>query len=174
MKKFIWAVSLLSLTFIVVGFILSSHYEVSRSRVIHASAPEIHVFVGDLREWGQWTSWKQNDPGIVIKLGDITTGVGATQRWTSQEGGGSIVFTESSARTGIAYDLSFDGGKHVAKARVDYAADDFGTRVTWSMRGNMNVPLIGAYFALMMDTMIGNMFEQGLDGLAQVVERPDQ
>ncbi len=45
------------------------------------------------------------------------------------------------------------------------------TKVTWSMQGDMNMPIIGAYLAMTMDSMIGTMFERGLSKLKSHVEQ---
>ena len=45
------------------------------------------------------------------------------------------------------------------------------TKVTWSMQGDMNMPIIGGYFALFMQYSIGSMFQQGLDQLKLIVEQ---
>jgi len=44
------------------------------------------------------------------------------------------------------------------------------TLVTWRMKGDMNTPVVGAYFALMMDSMVGPMFDRGLEKLENQVE----
>ncbi|MCI0482383.1 MAG: hypothetical protein L0213_12455, partial [Candidatus Dadabacteria bacterium] len=48
---------------------------------------------------------------------------------------------------------------------------DGDTEVTWAMSGDMGKSLTSGYFALLMDTMVGNMFEKGLSNLKSVVEK---
>ena len=43
--------------------------------------------------------------------------------------------------------------------------------MTWAMSGDMGKSLTSGYFALLMDTMVGNMFEKGLSNLKNVVEK---
>ena len=51
-----------------------------------------------------------------------------------------------------------------------YNSEKSGTHVTWTMSGDMEIPLIGGYFALMMDAMAGKMFDKGLEKLKVTVE----
>ncbi len=48
---------------------------------------------------------------------------------------------------------------------------DGDTKVTWTMSGDMGKSLASGYFALLMDTMVGNMFEKGLSNLKNAVEK---
>ncbi len=44
------------------------------------------------------------------------------------------------------------------------------TKVTWNMQGDMNMPIIGGYLGITMDSIIGTMFERGLSKLKSHVE----
>ena len=52
-----------------------------------------------------------------------------------------------------------------------YRMEDGDTRVTWAMSGDMGKSLASGYFALLMDTMVGNMFEKRLKNLKYAVEK---
>jgi hypothetical protein len=168
--------ALLLVLFLVVGLILPTDYSVSESVEIDATAAEVHVFVGELRKWPEWAPWEENDPTIVTTYGPTTTGVGASQSWTSEtEGAGELTLTKCDPATGIAYDMAFIVGETRSPARADmsYAASGAGTTVTWSMEGDMSEmlpPVLDGYMTLLMPEMIGEMFRQGLDKLKVVVE----
>jgi hypothetical protein len=70
----------------------------------------------------------------------------------------------------VVYDMSFDGGKYVSTGAIRYEVGDGGTRVTWEMIGE-NDGVIGRYFGLMMESMVGPSFEQGLSRLKHAAER---
>ena len=166
-------ISLVSVLVIVaiVGILLPTQYRLSRSLIINAKPAAIHIFVGDLTKWDLWAPWKDEDPSIVTTLGDQTSGVGASQSWIAKDGDGSLTFTMSSPTEGIEYDLSFDGGAYKCWAGMHYdTVGENATKVTWSMKGNMDMPVVGGYFAIMMDSMAGKMFERGLSKLKQQVE----
>lgn len=154
-----------------VGLFLPTKYTVERSVVIDAVPERIHGYVGDLRKWAEWAPWKE-DQGMVVTFGQKTTGVGASQSWTGDSGIGALTITESSPESGIKYDLLFDGGKYECKSSMEYSRmPDGDTKVTWTMSGNMGRSLTGGYFALLMNSMIGSMFERGLSNLKNTVER---
>ncbi|MCA9782849.1 MAG: SRPBCC family protein [Candidatus Cloacimonetes bacterium] len=169
MKRLVQGLGVLILVVVVVGLFLPRDYEVSRSIVIQASREAVHARVGELRAWPNWSPWLENDPTIVTTLGETTTGVGASQSWTSKEGPGELTFTECSLEQGIAYDMVFDN-RHRSKGVMSYEDDPGGVRVTWGMTGRMELPVIGGYFCLLMDTMVGPMFDTGLSKLKTVVE----
>jgi len=162
----------LVVTFAVIGLFLPAKYSVERSAVIDATTGEIHEYVGNLQKWDEWEPWKEEDPSIVVTLGEKTSGAGASQSWVGESGTGALTITESSPERGIEYDLLFDGGTYECKSSIRYdPLPDGDTKVTWAMSGDMGKSLTSGYFALLMDTMAGNMFEKGLSNLKNVVER---
>ena len=156
---------------VVVGLFLPTSYTVERSIVIDAPPAQIHEYVGDLNKWDAWEPWKEEDPSIVVTHGEKTKGVGASQSWVGNSGDGALTFTKDSAVEGIEYDLVFDDGTYVCQSAMKYdPLEDGETRVTWTMAGDMDAPVVGGYFALMMDSMVGKMFDQGCANLKNTVE----
>ena len=153
----------------VVGFFLPTEYDVGRSVVIDAPPAKVHDYVGNLKKWEEWGPWQAHDSSIKITYGEKTQGVGAHYSWTSQDGPGELTITKSDPQTGVEYDMLFDN-QFKAKGAVTYAKEGDGTRVTWSMSGNQDVPVVGGYFAALMDTMVGSYFEEGLANLKKKVE----
>ena len=166
-------ITLISLTVLVVlvGLLLPTEYSLNRSLVINAKSEKIHEYVGDLTKWDLWAPWKEEDPSIVTTYGEKTAGVGASQSWVGKDGDGSLTFTMSSPTKGIEYDLFFEAGAYKCWAAMHYdTLGENATKVIWSMKGNMDMPVIGGYFAMMMDSMVGKMFERGLSKLKEQVE----
>ena len=65
----------------------------------------------------------------------------------------------------------FADGTYESKSAMKYSPlKDGETKVTWIMTGDMGTPVIGGYFVLMMDSMVGNMFDKGLANLKNTVE----
>lgn len=155
--------------FVGIGFALPSGYEVSRSVIIDAPPEMIHSYVGELKNWEEWTPWRDLDPTMKTTYGLITSGVGAHQNWTGDSGNGELTFTASD-ESGIVYDLSFDEGAYQSVGRVIYEKSGDGTKVTWDMKGDAGMNIIGRYFGIMMDSMVGPPFEQGLTKLKDRVE----
>jgi len=176
MKKFLLIifslVAVLAIGFVVTGMMLDKNYELSRSIIIDGSPSDVHKYVGDLAMWDEWTPWKDHDDSIVVTLGNKTTGVGAMQTWTSKDGKGELTFTKSDRKTGIEYDMAFFAGEERMPSTGAITYEEVGkkTRVTWSMKGEMNVPIIGGWYAMSMETMVGPYFDEGLEKLRKKVE----
>lgn len=163
---------ILVVTIAVIGLFLPAQYSVERSIVINAPPEKVNSYLEDLKKWDKWAPWKEEDPSIVVTLGEKTSGVGASQSWVGGSGTGALTITESLPDSGIKYDLLFDGGTYECRGSIKYyGLKDGNTRVTWAMSGDMGKSLTSGYFALLMDTMVGNMFEKGLKNLKNVVEK---
>ncbi len=170
MKKFALFFGALVGILIVVGFFLPTQYNVSRAQLIKAPPAVIHSHVNDLNKWEGWAPWLEEDPTLIIILGEKTSGVGASQSWHGKDGNGALTFTQSSPDTGIDYDISFNDGSYKCQALIHFRDLAGSTLVTWEMTGDMAVPVLGGYLALNMDLMVGPMFEDGLKELKSVVE----
>ena len=71
----------------------------------------------------------------------------------------------------MKYDLLFNGGEYECMGSMTYEAlSDAKTEATWAMAGDMGKSVTGGYFALLMDSMVGNMFDKGLSNLKRIVE----
>ena len=163
--------TVLILSFLLLGSMLPTTYSISRSVTIQGDAARVHEYVGDLTKWDLWAPWKDEDPTIVTTFGVKTSGVGASQSWVGKEGDGSLTFTSSSPAKGIEYDLFFDNGAYQCWAAMYYKPEGANTTVEWQMKGDMETPVLGGYVAIMMDSLVGDMFDRGLTKLKNVVEQ---
>ncbi|MFV2061009.1 MAG: SRPBCC family protein [Gammaproteobacteria bacterium] len=171
LKLFAISIAVIILITGLIGIFLPKDFSVRRSISINASNELIHNFVGNLDNWEQWTTWKLDDPSMLIFKGSKSQGVGASQSWKGDSGEGKLEITESSAEKGIVYDLYFDGGDQKSVSSMLYSKDGDNTLVTWSMSGSMEIPVLGGYFVMMIDSMIGQMFDRGLKRLKTVSEK---
>ena len=173
LKTLFSIVIVLIVILVVIGLFLPTSYTVERSIVIDAQPSQIHKYVGDLNQWNTWEPWTEEDPTIVVSKGEKTQGVGASQSWVGDSGDGALTFTKDSPKEGVVYDLIFDDGAYECEGAITYdPLEDDETKVTWSMSGDMDVPIVGGYFVLMMDSEVGKMFDSGLSKLKTAVESP--
>ena len=173
--KFLKALAFITISlllfFVVVGLFLPTHYEVSRSLVINAPAAAIHPLVNDLDRWDEWEPWSEDDSTIRVTPGPVRSGAGASQKWTSKGGDGMLTFIATDANTGVEYDVLFDN-RFTSKATIRYEPAAQGTMVTWLLVGGDDAPaIIGGYFALLMDSMLGPKYELGLKKLKAAAEK---
>jgi hypothetical protein len=177
MKKLLLVILCLLLVLIigvvVGGLMLDKNYELSRSIVIDASPKEIHKFVGDLKMWDQWTPWKDHDDSLEVKLEKQTSGVGARQTWSSKDGDGELIFTKWDKSTGVEYDMAFiaEGEKLPSTGAITYEEIGKKTKVTWSMKGEIPLPVMGGWYALTMEPVVGPYFDEGLAKLKDRIEK---
>lgn len=175
MKKLLIGLLVAIVVLLLVGLFLPTEYSVERETTIQAPPAEVHEYVGDLRKWPEWAPWHEQDPSIETTYGDKTTGVGASQTWTSKDGDGELELTASDPESGIAYDFAFlmDEKRVPSTAVMSYEKQGDATVVTWTMEGDladMMPPVVAGYMGLMVPGQIGSMFEDGLSNLKEKVE----
>ncbi|MEM9415897.1 MAG: SRPBCC family protein [Planctomycetota bacterium] len=162
-------VVVLVLAFVLVGVLLPNKYHVERSVTVDAPAEVVFKYLNDLEAWEQWEPWSEDDDSLVVTLGEVTVGEGATQSWTSEAGKGELEFTMSDPEKGISYDLQFDGYAP-STSDMTFEVVDGKTVLTWTMDGTIDMPVVGGYFAMIMDGMVGPYYENGLNKLKEVAE----
>ncbi len=177
--KLLKILGIVLLLLVLVGFLLPTGYDIRREVTIQAPAARVHTWVGDLTKWPAWTPWQEHDPTTKVTLGPITTGVGASQTWTSEGGDGELTFTTCSLAEGVAYELAFiiEGKRVPARSTLRYAERGGATTVTWTMQGDaadFMPPVVAGYMNLMMKGAISDEFDKGLAKLEQVVESGGQ
>ena len=171
LKRLGIGVGLATLLVIVVGLFLPRTYTIERSIVITASQERIHESCDNLDHWPRWSPWCKADPDLKITLGDVTRGKGAHQSWISKASVGELTFTRSDPAWGVGFDMVFDKGPTEAICTMRYApADSGGIEVTWVMTGDNGYNLLARYFGLLMDPLMGSMFDEGLVRLKLVAE----
>jgi len=175
MQKLLLFLAALFLLIVGIGFFLPTTYAVERRITIDASAERVHELVGDLEQWPSWAPWEGEDPTMQTTLGEQTTGVGASQKWTGKDGDGELTFTGSDPAAGIKYDMAFimEGKRAPAQCAMLYESDGKSTTVVWTMSGDMGdvmPPVVGGYLGLLMPGSIGAMFDTGLGRLKELAE----
>ncbi len=172
LKKILKALLILIALLALIGLFLPRDFEVSRAIVIAAPPEAIHREVGDLARWKDWTPWNLGGDQVEVTISQPSTGPGASLRWKDQGGTGELVITQSSPQDGLDYELHLGESDNRAKAGIHYQPADGGTRVTWSMHGRIDMPVLGGYLAMLASKSIGAAFETGLRRLKQRVETP--
>lgn len=155
------------------GYALSPRYAVTRSVVIAAPAEKIYPLVADPRAWAQWSVWNQRDPTMAITYSGPPQGAGAKWAWKSAtEGSGEMSFTAAEPNQRVAFDLYFPdfGSTSTGELRFEPQGSG-GTRVSWTMDGDMGKNPVFHWLALFGDKLVGPDFEAGLQRLKAVAEK---
>lgn len=154
---------------LIVGSVLPKDYAVERSIVIDAPQDVVFEQVVDLRLQEGWSPWKAHDPTMKWSFGDSARGEGALYAWKSENSGsGQYTITEVEGTGRLVAKVVFDDvGESIGT--WTFVPEGEGTRVTWGFTGRTG-GVIGGYYALMMDSMVGAAFDEGLAGLKAQAE----
>jgi uncharacterized protein YndB with AHSA1/START domain len=177
MKIIQWSLAVIgtiALALVATGFFLPSKFLVSRSIEINAPAAKVYDLVADPRLWPKWSAWNQRDPAMELSFAGPPFGQGARWAWKSKkEGSGSMEFVRVEPNRRIAYALSFaDFGMKSNGEFVFDTTPAAGTRVTWTIAGDVGSNPLKHFLAAFMDRMVGPDFEQGLANLKALAEKP--
>jgi uncharacterized protein YndB with AHSA1/START domain len=170
-KALLVLVLVLAALLVLGGYLISPKFSVSRSVNIAAPPDKIYALVADPRRWKEWTVWNRRDPQMQMEYSGPPSGAGWA--WKSKsEGDGRMTFTAAQAPTRVAYELFFPDFGTTSTGDVTLAPDSGGTKVTWSINGDMGANPLMRWFALGADSMVGKDFAEGLAGLKALAEKP--
>ncbi len=154
------------------GMMLSPAFSVKRSLLVNASPERVYSFVADPRGWKQWSVWNQRDPAMAIGYSGPASGAGAAWSWQSKsEGNGKMTLTSVEPGRRVAFDLKIADFATTSHGELRFTPEGAGTRVTWTMDGDIGDNPIYHWFALFADRMLGPDFEGGLTNLKAVAEK---
>lgn len=155
----------------VVGIFMPQDYKIERSIEISSSLGKSFELSNNLKQWPKWSPWVSMDPSVKVTIGDITKGVGATQTWTDDNGGGRLEFIESVENKRITYHLWFGDAQSPATSHMTFEQVTANKiKVYWTIEGDMQMPVVGFLFAMLMDTLVGPAFDLGLENLKRESE----
>jgi uncharacterized protein YndB with AHSA1/START domain len=165
-------IALIGIVLTLGSFMLSSEFQVQRSLTVAAPPERIYELVAEPRRWKEWSVWNRRDPAMQISYEGPVSGVGAVWAWKStSEGDGRMSFTAAEPGKRLGYDLYFPDFGTTSTGEITMAPEAGGTRVTWSMNGNMGSNPMFRWIALFADRMVGADFEGGLANLKQLAEQ---
>ena len=171
MKKAMIVIAALTALVVGVGLFLPSRAHVERSILLNATPATVFTVLDGFGQFQKWSPWADLDPAMKVTYRGPAEGVGARMDWSgnSRAGRGSQEILESVPYRRIKVKLAFgDGGDFSATYAIVPAAE--GTRLTWAFDGDYGASLLGRYFGLLSERMIGPDFEKGLARLKTLVD----
>jgi len=160
-------------TILVIGFFLPSTTEVSRQTLINKEIQSVFSMVNNYREFNKWSPWAKRDEKTIYEFTGAESGVGAKMSWKSQHpqvGTGNQEIIESIDGERIRVKLQFQG-QGDAFAEFRFAEQDNKTEVIWMFETHHGMNLLGRYFGLFFDSLIGPDYEAGLTNLKNLLEK---
>jgi effector-binding domain-containing protein/uncharacterized protein YndB with AHSA1/START domain len=156
---------------VVIAFFLPKTAHVERSVTIARPPSQVFALLSNLHRFNAWSPWFDLDPQAKYTFSGPLTGVGAKSSWTGNKdvGSGSQEIIESRPNELVKTQLDFGAmGRPTASFKLVPAG--LGTTVTWSLDQSFEGSLIGRYFGLMLDSMVGKDYDKGLTRLKALVE----
>ncbi len=144
-------------------------FNLDRSITINASQKKVAKLIQDFKHWSTWSPWTIAEPGCDITVSGKAGSPGHMMSWDGEIiGSGQITLTKATA-TRLEYDLEFiKPFKSTAKSNFVLKSLKKGTKVTWTMEGNM--PFFLFFMIPMMKGWISMDYDRGLKMLRALAE----
>jgi uncharacterized protein YndB with AHSA1/START domain len=158
--------------FFVTGLFLPQTSHVERSMTTTASPATVYGLVDGFKRFNEWSPWAQLDPATKYTYSGPETGVGARMEWVSANpdvGSGSQEVIDVEPGRRVTHKLDF-GMDNPTTSTIRLEPEGTGTRVTWTLDTDFSGSLVGRYFGLALDRMVGPDYEKGLAQLKAVAE----
>ncbi len=172
LKAILKLLLVLLVVFGVVGVFLPSSAHVERSTVIEAPQATVFVLVNGFRGFNRWSPWYERDPNADISYEGPDYGVGAKMIWSSEQrdvGSGSQEIVASEPYESVRTHLDL-GQQGTAEAYFKLVEVESGTEITWGLDTEFGWDLVGRYFGLMFNRIVGTDYDKGLANLKELAE----
>lgn len=168
-------ISLLALLvlLVLIGMFLPQQAMMRRDILISAEPAQIYKVLEKPREFNKWSPWADIDPNAKYEYFGPESGVGAGMRWSSEDphvgvGSSRIIEVDTDKRIRVELDFS-DQGINWSEYRL--RPEGHGTRVVWEFEMHAGMNPIQRWFGMMIDSLVGPSYEQGLRNLKTLVEK---
>lgn len=173
-KYLFFALLFLIIAFFVYGyFFLPDKVQVSRSITIDRPAKMVFKTVNSMHTFNAWSPWADIDPNATYEFTGPAKSVGSKMAWQGNDevGSGRQTIIESTPNSLVKTELYFDGqGDDPAWATLQIKDLGDSSEIAWIFDADFNGNVLGRYFGLMMDDMLGPQYETGLNKLKALVE----
>ncbi|MGL1886566.1 MAG: SRPBCC family protein [Reichenbachiella sp.] len=160
-----------------IGWILPRDTSLEREIQIEAPAEKIYAIVNDMRQTTAWSPWYRIDPDNTTYSFEGDIGIGASMEWDSphpkvKSGSQKIIGNEINKM--VKTELYFADMDGPSYASFFIEEKDGVSNVKWNYEADLGSNPYFHYFGLMMDSMLGPSYEEGLVNLKNMVENlPD-
>jgi uncharacterized protein YndB with AHSA1/START domain len=172
LKGLFFTALLLVTGFLVIGLFLPQTARVERSITIAASPQAVYELVDGFTRFNEWSPWARLDPATKYTFSGPERGVGARMEWSSDNpdvGAGSQQIIAVEPGRAVTYTLDF-GMDNPTTSKMVLSPDGADTRATWTLETDFSGSLVGRYFGLALDRMVGPDYEKGLAQLKALAE----
>ena len=173
LKKVAIGIGVLVAVFLAVVASRPDTYTVTRSANIAAAPAVVYPLVSDFGKWAGWSPWAKLDPAMKTTFTGTQGNPGSTYAWAGNDQVGEGRMTITAVRPPLQVRMKLEFLKpwpSTSETVFDLFAESTGTRVVWTMTGDLD--FIGKAMCLVkdMDKMVGPDFERGLATLKKGTE----
>ena len=172
LKKLMLGTAGVAATLVVIGFLLPRTAHVERDILINAPPATVFTLLNGFRQFKHWSPWQDADPDMIVTFSGPPMGVGAKLAWTgnSAVGSGSQEILESDPYRHLRMRLEFGDFGGTFNADFNIEPEGSAARVIWGFDADYGSSIVGRYFGLLSDTMLGPDYEKGLIRLKALAE----
>jgi effector-binding domain-containing protein len=171
-KKTLAALGAILAATVVIGFFLPRTAHVERSITLEAPPATVFTVLNGFGQFQKWSPWAELDPQAQTTFEGPANGLGAKMSWSgnADAGTGSQEIIESTpfSRIRIRLVLGDFGGDFTSTYRIEPRND--GSQLTWAFDANYGGNVLGRYFGLFADALVGPDYERGLAKLKMLVD----
>ncbi len=171
-KYLILALAFLVILFFVVGQFLPSKRTVTREIEIDRPVRMVFKNINSMHQFNRWSPWADLDSQAEYTFSGPEYGVGSTMRWSGNDevGSGEQTIVASEKNQSVTTSLQFGDEPNPSTATLKTIAHgDDKTLLVWTFETELNDTL-ARYFGLMLEDMLGPMYEKGLRNLKALSE----
>jgi len=166
------SILILGLLVIIIGLFLPSKVHLERSIMVNNTPDVPYDLINDLTNFNDWSPWYEIDTNATYTNSELKTGAGACIIWNSNNtelGNGKLTITESKPNELIVTKLEVEGWDP-SSASYFFTKENKTTKIIWTMDSDMGYNIIGRWFGLFMDDLIGKDYEKGLASIKKICE----
>ena len=156
-----------------VGLMLPDTARMERTTTIAAKPATVYAVLNGFKQFNKWSPWEGLDPNVKQTITGPLVGVGARQAWESADpnvGSGSQEIIATEPDKSIRLKLVFAGFDSDNTATYLLTPEGDGTKLVWRYDSHFKGHIVGRYFGLLLDSMLGPDYEKGLASLKTLVE----
>lgn len=150
----------------VVGLLLPGQWQVEVRTTVTAAPEHVFPLVQDFRRWPEWAAWNQGmDPEVKWTYSGAESGVGASWAWAGPKmGKGAMTITRADPAAGIWVEEKIESDEVNAHGSITWTVEGEKLHLVWKDVGTLP-PVFGPYFKGMLEKMLGDHFQKGLEKL---------
>lgn len=156
---------------VIIGFIMPAKSVCERSLEMKASPATVFEQINTLKNWDNWSPWKEMDPKMVNSYNSVASGVGAEMSWEGPDAGkGKMVVTDSKMNNYVKTDLFF-GDMTPSQCTYLVEPTKTGTKLTFRMESDNGWNPFYRLMSGLFKGMLEKQFDKGMKNISDYTDK---